>query len=84
MDHNDSIFKMCLMTIESAAEMMKVSMGYVARLIKEGKVPFIVLEGEERIRMWDMMDYIEKNLKQYDEVLAEMRNIMSGEDDETE
>lgn len=79
MDQHDSIYKMCLLTVESAAGMINVSEGFIATLIKSGKIPFMVIEGEERIRMWDLMNYIEKNLKQYSEVLNEIREITKKE-----
>jgi hypothetical protein len=45
---------------------LKVTVTYLKKLIDDGEIPYIVIQGTEMIRLWDLIEYIEKNLKRHE------------------
>lgn len=90
MSSEDFFAKAILMDISSVAEWMKVDTGFITQLMRNGVLPFIVLNGEEKLRLYDIVKYIDRNMTTYSEVKEDIERIMKAnnrkkeeKDDET-
>ena len=72
----DFMAKFMLFELEAVADMLKVDLNFVIRLIKSGKIPFADINGSELIRCSDLIDYVQANMKQYDEIKQEIKQLM--------
>jgi excisionase family DNA binding protein len=51
-----------LLTLEEAAQIMKVSVQTVRRMVTSGEIPSVKIRGQYRIRKVDLEAYINKQL----------------------
>jgi len=51
-----------LLTLEEAAQIMKVSVQTVRRMVTSGEIPSVKIRGQYRIRRVDLEAYINKQL----------------------
>ena len=83
--HDTFLAKVLLVSVDDIAnDYLHVEISHMKELIKKGEFPFITLQGVEMIRMWDLMDYIERNLQRYDpsgQMLKGIRAELKGKND---
>lgn len=46
-------------------DQLKVSPSFIIGLIKSGELPYVNIDGVEKIRAHDLAEYIERNLQKY-------------------
>ena len=82
---NTFLSKVILIPIDQvAADYLKVEINYMKKLIKKGEMPFITMQGVEMVRMWDIMEFIERNLQRYDptgEMVKGLKAALKGDSD---